>query len=175
MTPWGLPQPQACARLRRRHLSAGFFSLDASPSLLIRTFTSFVDVVPAPTSVSPKTISAVPPTSRAQPWSTSPTTAVRLSYFSASVPRHSPFYPAGSLVWFDPVAQQNVVYNLGDIAWVLASTALVWIMVPGVGYFYSGLLRRKNALSMIWLSMVILATVSFQVCPLALLSHTGPI
>ena len=56
-----------------------------------------------------------------------------------------------------------MVYDLGDIAWVLASTALVWIMVPGVGYFYSGLLRRKNALSMIWLSMVILATVSFQV------------
>jgi Amt family ammonium transporter len=30
---------------------------------------------------------------------------------------------------------------MGDIAWVLASTALVWIMVPGVGFFYSGLLR----------------------------------
>ena len=74
--------------------------------------------------------------------------------------------PAGSLVWFDPDAQENVVYDLGDIAWVLASTALVWIMIPGVGYFYSGLLRRKNALSMIWLSMVVLATVSFQVRPL---------
>lgn len=35
----------------------------------------------------------------------------------------------------------GVVYNPGDIAWVLASTALVWIMVPGVGFFYSGLLR----------------------------------
>ncbi|KIK03145.1 hypothetical protein K443DRAFT_676993 [Laccaria amethystina LaAM-08-1] len=54
------------------------------------------------------------------------------------------------------------VYNPGDIAWVLASTALVWIMIPGVGYFYSGLLRRKNALSMIYLSMMTLAVVSFQ-------------
>jgi len=35
-------------------------------------------------------------------------------------------------------------------------------MIPGVGFFYSGLLRRKNALSMIWLSMVTLAVVSFQ-------------
>ena len=70
--------------------------------------------------------------------------------------------PAGSLVWFDPDAQENVVYDLGDIAWVLASTALVWIMIPGVGFFYSGLLRRKNALSMIWLSMMVLAVVSFQ-------------
>ncbi|KAH7882832.1 ammonium transporter AmtB-like domain-containing protein [Phlebopus sp. FC_14] len=54
------------------------------------------------------------------------------------------------------------VYNMGDIAWTLASTALVWIMVPGVGFFYSGLLRRKNALSMIYLSMMTIAVVSFQ-------------
>ena len=55
-----------------------------------------------------------------------------------------------------------VVYNLGDIAWTLTSTALVWIMIPGVGFFYSGLLRRKNALSMIYLSMMTVAVVSFQ-------------
>lgn len=58
------------------------------------------------------------------------------------------------------------VYDLGDIAWVLASTALVWLMIPGVGFFYSGLLRRKNALSMIWLSMMCIAVVSFQVSSL---------
>jgi ammonia channel protein AmtB len=52
---------------------------------------------------------------------------------------------------------------MGDIAWTLASTALVWIMIPGVGFFYSGLLRRKNALNMIYLSMMTVATVSFQV------------
>ncbi|THU94554.1 ammonium transporter [Dendrothele bispora CBS 962.96] len=56
----------------------------------------------------------------------------------------------------------TVVYNNGDIAWVLASTALVWIMIPGVGFFYSGLMRRKNALSMIYLSMMTVAVVSFQ-------------
>lgn len=58
------------------------------------------------------------------------------------------------------------VYAPGDIAWTLASTALVWIMIPGVGFFYSGLLRRKNALSMIYLSMMTLAVVSFQVSAL---------
>ncbi|KAF8630808.1 hypothetical protein AX15_002710 [Amanita polypyramis BW_CC] len=57
---------------------------------------------------------------------------------------------------------QTVVYNLGDIAFVLMSTALVFIMVPGVGFFYSGLLRRKNALSMIFMSMMSVAVVSFQ-------------
>jgi len=71
---------------------------------------------------------------------------------------------SGSINWFDADASPpaTVVYNPGDIAWVLASTALVWIMIPGVGFFYSGLLRRKNALSMIYLSMMTLAVVSFQ-------------
>jgi len=59
-----------------------------------------------------------------------------------------------------------IVYNLGDIAWIAASMALVWIMIPGVGLFYSGLLRRKNALSMIWTSLASIAVVSFQVCSL---------
>ena len=71
---------------------------------------------------------------------------------------------AGQLKWFDPDKGTTVVYNGGDIAWTLASTALVWIMVPGVGFFYSGLLRRKNGLSMIYLSVGTIAVVSFQVC-----------
>ena len=71
---------------------------------------------------------------------------------------------ANSLHWWDAALDppSDVVYNPGDIAWVLASTALVWIMVPGLGYFYSGLLRRKNALSMIYLSMMTIAVVSFR-------------
>ena len=35
-------------------------------------------------------------------------------------------------------------------------------MIPGLGLFYSGLLRRKNALSMIFLSLVGIAVISFQ-------------
>jgi Amt family ammonium transporter len=71
---------------------------------------------------------------------------------------------SGSLQIYDPnnATAPPVVYNPGDIAWTLASMALVWIMVPGVGFFYSGLLRRKNALSMIYLSMMCVAVVSFQ-------------
>ncbi|OBZ78451.1 Ammonium transporter 1 [Grifola frondosa] len=65
------------------------------------------------------------------------------------------------------------VYNPGDIAWVLASTALVWLMIPGVGFFYSGLLRRKNALSMIWASMMTVAVVSFSVCSHSYARHTS--
>lgn len=38
---------------------------------------------------------------------------------------------SGSILWLDPDTGKTFVYNPGDIAWVLASTALVWIMVPG--------------------------------------------
>jgi len=53
-------------------------------------------------------------------------------------------------------------YNAGDIAWILTSTGLVWLMIPGVGYFYSGMARSKNALSLIMLSVISIAVVSFQ-------------
>lgn len=56
----------------------------------------------------------------------------------------------------------NVFYESGDIAWLLTSTALVLLMIPGVGFFYSGLARRKSALSLIWLSVMATAVVSFQ-------------
>ncbi|KAL1862164.1 ammonium transporter Amt1 [Paecilomyces lecythidis] len=56
----------------------------------------------------------------------------------------------------------NVFYNAGDIAWVVVSTALVLLMIPGVGFFYSGLARRKSALSLIWLSIMSVGVISFQ-------------
>ncbi|KAK7912119.1 ammonium transporter [Apiospora marii] len=56
----------------------------------------------------------------------------------------------------------NIYYGAGDIAWILTSSALVLLMIPGVGFFYSGLARRKSALSLIFLSMLSIAVVSFQ-------------
>ncbi|EMD01019.1 hypothetical protein BAUCODRAFT_61123 [Baudoinia panamericana UAMH 10762] len=56
----------------------------------------------------------------------------------------------------------NVFYESGDIAWMLTSTALVLLMIPGVGFFYSGLARRKSALSLIWLSVMATAVTTFQ-------------
>lgn len=58
--------------------------------------------------------------------------------------------------------QSNNVADTHPISLVIVAMALVWIMVPGVGLFYSGLLRRKNALSMIFLSMAGVAVGSFQ-------------
>ena len=48
----------------------------------------------------------------------------------------------------------------GDTAWILVSTALVMLMTPGVGLFYAGMVRRKNAVNMIALSFVSLIVVS---------------
>jgi Amt family ammonium transporter len=48
----------------------------------------------------------------------------------------------------------------GDTAWMLASTALVMIMLPGLALFYGGLVRRKNVLSTIMHSFFGLALVS---------------
>ncbi|TIA19469.1 ammonium transporter-like protein [Aureobasidium pullulans] len=56
----------------------------------------------------------------------------------------------------------NIFYESGDVAFVILCTALVFLMIPGVGFFYSGLARRKSALSLIWLSIMATAVVSFQ-------------
>ncbi|KAL8387822.1 hypothetical protein RB595_009650 [Gaeumannomyces hyphopodioides] len=63
----------------------------------------------------------------------------------------------------DPLSQNlNIFYETGDIAWMITATGLVLLMIPGVGYFYSGLARRKSALSLIWLSVMSVAVSSFQ-------------
>jgi Amt family ammonium transporter len=38
-------------------------------------------------------------------------------------------------------------YNSSDIAWVLVSTALVFLMTPGLAFFYGGMVNRKNVIS----------------------------
>lgn len=53
-----------------------------------------------------------------------------------------------------------MVLDTGVTTWLMVSAALVMLMVPGVGLFYAGLVRRKNIISMIALSFVALAVVS---------------
>jgi Amt family ammonium transporter len=52
--------------------------------------------------------------------------------------------------------------NAGDTAWVLAAAALVMLMTPALGFFYGGLVRRKNVLSTIMHSFFILCLISVQ-------------
>ncbi len=50
--------------------------------------------------------------------------------------------------------------NTGNTAWVLLSAALVMLMTPALGFFYGGLVSRKNVLSTLMHSFFILALIS---------------
>jgi ammonium transporter, Amt family len=43
--------------------------------------------------------------------------------------------------------------NSGDTAWVLASSALVLLMTPGLAFFYGGMVRAKSVLNMLMMSI----------------------
>ncbi|HJK45603.1 MAG TPA: ammonium transporter, partial [Methanocorpusculum sp.] len=47
--------------------------------------------------------------------------------------------------------------DTGATAWVLISAALVLLMVPAVGLFYGGMVRKKNVIATMMLSLVALA------------------
>jgi ammonium transporter, Amt family len=50
--------------------------------------------------------------------------------------------------------------NTGDTAWLLASSALVLFMTPGLALFYAGMVRSKNALSTIMYSFICMGVVA---------------
>jgi Amt family ammonium transporter len=52
--------------------------------------------------------------------------------------------------------------NAGDTTWVLVSSALVFLMTPGVAFFYGGMARRKNFLSLLMQCFFIACLVSLQ-------------
>ncbi len=50
--------------------------------------------------------------------------------------------------------------NTGDTAWVLASSALVLLMTPGLAFFYGGMVRGKNVLAMLMQNFLCIGLVS---------------
>ncbi|MBK9550008.1 MAG: ammonium transporter [Gemmatimonadetes bacterium] len=50
----------------------------------------------------------------------------------------------------------------GDVAWVLMSTALVALMVPGLAFFYGGLVHNKSTLNTMLMCLGALAVVTVQ-------------
>ena len=52
--------------------------------------------------------------------------------------------------------------NGGDTAWVLISAALVFIMTPGLAFFYGGMVRSKNVLDTVMQSFFIVALISVE-------------
>ncbi|MGQ0815170.1 MAG: ammonium transporter [Gemmatimonadota bacterium] len=49
--------------------------------------------------------------------------------------------------------------NAGDTVWILISTALVLLMTPALGFFYGGLVRRKNVLNTMMMSFACMGAV----------------
>lgn len=50
--------------------------------------------------------------------------------------------------------------NSGDISWMLTSSALVLLMTPGLAFFYGGLVKRKNAVNTMMLSISMMGLAS---------------
>ena len=50
--------------------------------------------------------------------------------------------------------------STGDTAWMLASSALVLLMTPGLAFFYGGMVRTKSVLNMMMMSMATIGVVS---------------
>ena len=52
--------------------------------------------------------------------------------------------------------------NSGDVSFVLVSAALVMLMIPGLAFFYGGLVRKKNILGVLMQCFAALCVVSLQ-------------
>ncbi|MEO8403968.1 MAG: ammonium transporter [Chitinophagaceae bacterium] len=62
-------------------------------------------------------------------------------------------------------------YNNADIAWIIVATALVFLMTPGLAFFYGGMVHRKNVISTMIKSVVaagvvtvLWVTVGYSLC-----------
>ena len=77
---------------------------------------------------------------------------------AASVPAAAPAAPAAA-----PAPKPvDPVLNTGDTAWMLVSSALVLLMIPGLALFYGGMVRQKNVLSTMMHSFVAMGIVGVQ-------------
>lgn len=59
-----------------------------------------------------------------------------------------------------PLFNDKGSYNGADIAWMIVATALVFLMTPGLAFFYGGMVHRKNVISTMIKSVVAAGIVS---------------
>jgi Amt family ammonium transporter len=74
-----------------------------------------------------------------------------------------------------PILAQAARVDSGDTAWMLAATALVLLMTPGLGLFYAGLVRSRNTLNtfMMCLSALAVAAVAWALVGYSLAFSEG--
>src|SRR5689334_23813046 len=51
-------------------------------------------------------------------------------------------------------------YSSADISWIIVATALVFLMTPGLAFFYGGMVHRKNVISTMIKSLIAAGVVS---------------
>ncbi|MFI5154110.1 MAG: ammonium transporter [Chitinophagales bacterium] len=51
-------------------------------------------------------------------------------------------------------------YNSADVAWIIVATALVFLMTPGLAFFYGGMVHRKNVISTMIKSLIAAGVIS---------------
>jgi Amt family ammonium transporter len=69
-------------------------------------------------------------------------------------------FACNSVAWAQDAAAEPPKIDTGDTAWLLASTALVLLMTPGLALFYGGMVRGKNVLNMLMQSFVAMGVVT---------------
>jgi ammonium transporter, Amt family len=62
-----------------------------------------------------------------------------------------------------PATDPQPVINAGNTAWMIVATALVFLMtLPGLAFFYGGLVRRKNVLNILMQCFIIAAAITLE-------------
>jgi Amt family ammonium transporter len=59
-------------------------------------------------------------------------------------------------------AGETAAIDSGDTAWVLMSAALVLLMITGLAFFYGGLVRKKNVLSILMQCFMLMGVITIQ-------------
>ncbi len=84
----------------------------------------------------------------------------------ATAKQIAPFFVLAAIaiaaIFIKPVADfvDGGKYNGADIAWIIVATALVFLMTPGLAFFYGGMVHRKNVISTMIKSVVAAGVVS---------------
>jgi Amt family ammonium transporter len=90
-----------------------------------------------------------------------PATATPVAPASPSVAVAAPATTPPAVAPTAPAAPASTL-SAGDTAWVLAASALVLLMTPGLAFFYGGLVRKKNVLSILMQCFIVICIVTIQ-------------
>src|SRR5678815_1266940 len=63
-------------------------------------------------------------------------------------------------------------YSTADISWIIVATAFVFLMTPGLAFFYGGMVHRKNVISTMIKSVVAAGVVSIIWVTVGSVSYT---